>query len=91
MAMSTDTKGQLMMQGQYPLPLGCLFNGVLMMDSPDHRMAQTQFSLQKSFNDCHVQYQNQAGQVHMLNFMHAITPNLTLGWSLTHIVRTFDC
>lgn len=54
MAMSTDTKGSLMMQGQYPLPLGCLFNGVLMMDSPDHKMAQTQFSLQKGFNDCHV-------------------------------------
>ena len=26
------------------------------------------------------------GMVHILNFMHAITPNLTLGFALTHTV-----
>ena len=61
MAMSQVSNGQLMCQGQYPLPLGCLFTGVLMMDQPDHKMAQTQWALQKSFDDCHVQYQNQQG------------------------------
>ena len=58
MAMSTDSKGSFMCQGQYPLPFNSLFTGVLMMDSPDARQAQTQWSVQKSFDDCHIQFQN---------------------------------
>ena len=39
----------------------------------------------------HIQYQmhgktEQMGRVHMLNYMHAITPNLTLGYCWAHIV-----
>mmetsp|Transcript_14907 Transcript_14907/g.18725 ORF Transcript_14907/g.18725 Transcript_14907/m.18725 type:complete len:87 (+) Transcript_14907:461-721(+) len=84
MAMMQDSQGHLMCQGQYPLPYGCIFNGVLQMESPQYMMAQTVFGLQKNFDDCHIQYQNQMGMVHMLNFMHAITPKLTLGFTLTH-------
>ena len=85
-ALSQDSKGQLGVQGQYPLPLGCMFSGMVQMDNPDPRFAMTQWSIKKSFDDCHLQFSNQQGQVYMLNWMHAITPSLTLGTSLTHIV-----
>lgn len=87
MAMSQSSSGQMMIQGQYPLPMNCVFNGMVMMDSDDYKMAQNSWGVTKNFNDCHLQYQNQAGQAHMLNFMHALTPKLTLGLNLTHIVR----
>jgi hypothetical protein len=58
MASSTGSTGQFNVQGQYPLPLGCTFSGALMMDQEDYKMAQMQWSLQKNFNDCHLQYSN---------------------------------
>lgn len=54
MAMVNDSKGQLQAQGQYPLPYNSLFSGVLMMDSPDPNQAQTIWSIQKNFDDCHI-------------------------------------
>lgn len=32
MAMMQNSDGSLMSQGQYPLPFGCIFNGMLQMD-----------------------------------------------------------
>lgn len=58
MAASQGSTGQLMVQGQYPLPYSACFNGMLMMDSEDPKMAQSSWGLQKNFDDCHVQYQN---------------------------------
>jgi len=45
-----------MCQGQYPLPYNSLFTGVLMMDSADAKQAQTQWAIQKNFDDCHIQF-----------------------------------
>ena len=84
--MQQVSNGQYMCQGQYPLPLGLNFSGVLMMDSDESKMAQCQWSIKKNFSDCHAEYSNAAGQAHTLSFMHAMTPNLTLGFALTHIV-----
>ena len=56
MAMSQGSTGQFMVQGQYPLPYGVIFSGMLMMDQEDYKMAQTQWSVQRNFDDCHVQY-----------------------------------
>lgn len=86
MAINSNSAGTLSMQGQYPLPLGVIFSGQLQMDSDNHQMAQQMLSLQKNFDDCHLQYSNQGGQVHMFSFMHAITPKLTLGYAWAHIV-----
>ena len=58
MAASQGSTGQLMVQGQYPLPYGACFNGMLMMDQEDPKMAQSSWGLQKNFDDCHLQYQN---------------------------------
>jgi len=61
-----------------------------MLDSPSAQMAQAQWSIQKNFDDCHVQFENKGGQAYCLNFMHAITPNLTIGWGFAHLVSTFQ-
>ena len=84
---SSSSGGRLALQIQAPLFAGIKFSSEMDMPAADPAMSMVMVSLQKDFDNCHVQYQYMG--ISSLSYMQNITDKLVAGFSATLIVSSF--